>query len=127
MSNTVNQFILSFLGYSVKKSNESECQVSCGCGNIICQNVIYSALQNVAGMILRWAVNVTGIGAVILWLFNNNYANPENDAQSPTQAVAKTYLANRNAEKEQDSQKKEKHTQNVSRHAGKWGFSVRQR
>jgi hypothetical protein len=85
--------------------------------------VIYSALQNIAGKILRWAINATGIGAIILWLFNSTYADPESDAQSTTQAVAKTYRAHTSAEKEGDSQKKEKHAQNARRHAGKWGFA----
>jgi hypothetical protein len=77
-------------------------------------------------MVLRWIINATGIGAVVLWLFNSIYENPESDAQSATQAIAKTYRARTTAKKEKDSQKREKNTQAAKRIEDKWGFSVKQ-
>ncbi|MDR2341072.1 MAG: hypothetical protein LBD72_01955 [Puniceicoccales bacterium] len=123
----INQFVLRFLGVPLRNGGDGRtCQVRCGGTNTICLNASYNALQNVAGMVLRWIIHATGVGAIVLWLFNRIYENSESDAQSPTQAIIKACLACTTANKEKNSQKRAKNIQAANRMGSKWGFSIRE-
>ncbi|MDR1456568.1 MAG: hypothetical protein LBI34_00685 [Puniceicoccales bacterium] len=124
MSN-VSQIGLRVMGIPVEKTAANTCQISCGGTSIACENVTYSLFQNIVGIILRWLINMTGIGAIVLWLVKSIYGNAESDATSATQAVVQTYQEIASAEKEQDSEKRESRTQKAHRISGKWGFSAR--
>ncbi|MDR2676976.1 MAG: hypothetical protein LBB26_00165 [Puniceicoccales bacterium] len=92
MSN-INQFGLAALGFKTYAIDAHTCGVSDGKTNITCQNVQYSPVQNFLGILLRWLIAATGIGAIVIWVFNSIYSNPKSDARSATQAVAKAFRA----------------------------------